>query len=157
INIGNADVILGFDVLGVANPENLKFASAERTTAVLNTNLTPTIDVIRSRAPLMGPEKMLEQINSVTRRGRYMAGDGNRLAEGLFGSHLAVNLFLVGVAYQGGLIPLSLQAIEQAIRLNEVDVEKNLQVFEWGRKYYHDAKSVEAVLTSAVPQVSAKF
>ena len=67
----------------------------------------------------------------------------------MFGSHLAVNLFMVGVAYQGGLIPLSLQAIEQAIRLNEVDVEKNLQVFEWGRKYYHDAKSVEEIAGAA--------
>ena len=152
INLGNADVILGFDLLGVANPEHLKFASPERTTALLNTNLTPTIDVIRSRAALVGPEHMLEQINSVTRRGRNIIVDGNRLAEGLFGSHMAVNLFLLGVAYQGGLIPLSLQSIEQAVRLNEVDVEKNLQVFEWGRKYYHDAKSVEEILTEFGPK-----
>ncbi len=155
INAGNADAILGFDLLGVANPEHLKFASPERTTALLNTNLTPTIDVIRSRATLAGPEHLLEKINSVTRRGRNIVVDGNRLAEGLFGSHLAVNLFLLGVAYQGGLIPLSLQAIEQAVRLNEVDVEKNLQVFEWGRKYYHDAKSVEDILTGASPTPAA--
>jgi indolepyruvate ferredoxin oxidoreductase len=156
INIGNADVILGFDLLGVANSDNIKFASAERTTAVLNTNLTPTIDVIRARTPLMGPERMLEKINSVTRRGRNIIVDGNRLAEGLFGTHLAVNLFMVGVAYQGGLIPLSIESIEQAIRLNEVDIEKNLQVFEWGRKYYHDAKSVEAILTGpSLKQVTA--
>jgi indolepyruvate ferredoxin oxidoreductase len=146
INIGNADVILGFDMIGVANPEHLKFASPERTTAVLNTNLTPTIDVIRGRAPMGGQSALLEKINSLTRRGRNVFVDGNRLAEGLFGSHLAVNLFMVGIAYQGGLLPLSLQAIEQAIRLNEVDVERNLQTFEWGRKYYHDAKSVEEFL-----------
>jgi indolepyruvate ferredoxin oxidoreductase len=157
INIGNADAIIGFDLLGVANPEHLKFASPDRTTAVLNTNLTPTIDVIRSRSPLIGPEKMLEQINSVTRRGRNIVIDATRLAEGLFGSHMAVNLFMVGVAYQGGLIPLSLTAIEQAIRLNEVDVEKNLQVFEWGRKYYHDAKSVEAALGSSAPKAAAEL
>ena len=157
INIGNADVILGFDLLGVASSENIKFASPERTAAVLNTNLTPTIDVIRSRAPLIGPERMLEQINGVTRRGRNIVVDGNRVAEGLFGSHMAVNLFMVGVAYQGGLIPLSLEAIEQAVRLNEVDVERNLQVFEWGRKYYHDAKSVEAILSGPSPQTKAPF
>jgi indolepyruvate ferredoxin oxidoreductase len=145
-NIGNADVILGFDVIGVASPEHLKFASPERTTAVLNSNLTPTIDVIRGRSPLAGSSALLEKINAVTRRGRNIFIDGNRVAEGLFGSHLAVNLFMVGVAYQGGLIPLSMNAIEQAIRLNEVDIEKNLQVFEWGRKYYHDAKSVEEFL-----------
>src|SRR5262249_25632059 len=32
------------------------------------------------------------------------------------------------------------------IRWNGVDIEKNLQVFEWGRKYYHDARSVEQFL-----------
>ncbi len=150
-------MIFGFDLLGVANPENIKFASPEKTTAVLNTNLTPTIDVIRSRAPLVGPERMLEQINSVTRRGRNIVVDANRLAEGLFGSHLAVNLFMVGVAYQGGLIPLSLESIEEAIRLNEVDVERNLQTFEWGRKYYHDAKSVEAIVAGPAPKTAQEF
>jgi len=157
INIGNADVILGFDMIGVANPEHMKFASPERTTAVLNTNLTPTIDVIRGRAPMGGSSALLEKINAVTRRGRNVFVDGNRVAEGLFGSHLAVNLFMVGIAYQGGLIPLSLQAIEQAVRLNEVDVEKNLQVFEWGRKYYHDAKSVEEFLAPRGSGVAAAF
>jgi indolepyruvate ferredoxin oxidoreductase len=93
----------------------------------------------------------------VTRRGRNVMVDGNRLAEGLFGTHLAVNLFMLGVAYQGGLIPLTLRAIDQAIRLNEVDVERNLLVFEWGRKYYHDAKSVEEIAGGAVPRPADPF
>jgi indolepyruvate ferredoxin oxidoreductase len=145
-NTGNADVILGFDLIGVATPELLKTASPDKTTAVLNTNVTPTIDAIRSRTPIAGPERMLEAVQIVTRRGRNIVVDGTRLAEGLFGSHMAVNLFMLGVAWQGGLIPLTLNAIEQAVRLNGVDVDRNLQVFTWGRKYYHDAASVEQLL-----------
>ncbi len=145
-NTGNADVILGFDLIGVANAELLKTAAPDKTTAVLNTNVTPTIDNIRSRAAIAGPERMLEAVQLVTRRGRNIVVDGTRLAEGLFGSHMAVNLFMLGVAWQGGLIPLTLNAIEQAVRLNGVDIEKNLQVFTWGRKYYHDAASVEQLL-----------
>jgi indolepyruvate ferredoxin oxidoreductase len=145
-NTGNADVILGFDLIGVANADLLKTASPDKTTAVLNTNVSPTIDTIRSRAPIAGPERMLEAVQLVTRRGRNIVVDGTRLAEGLFGSHMAVNLFLLGVAWQGGLIPLTLNAIEQAVRLNGVDIERNLQVFTWGRKYYHDAASVEQLL-----------
>ena len=145
-NIGNADVILGFDLIGVASAELLKTASPEKTTAVLNTNVTPTIDAIRSRAPIAGPERMLEAVQIVTRRGHNIVVDGTRLAEGLFGSHMAVNLFLLGVAWQGGLIPLTLASIEKAIQLNGVDIERNLQVFTWGRKYYHDAASVEQLL-----------
>lgn len=145
-NTGNADVILGFDLIGVANADLLKVASPEKTTAVLNTNVSPTIDNIRSRAPIAGPERMLEAVQIVTKRGHNIVVDGNRLAEGLFGSHMAVNLFLLGIAWQGGLIPLTLNAIEQAVRLNGVDIDRNLQVFAWGRKYYHDAASVEKLL-----------
>ncbi len=38
---------------------------------------------------------------------------------------MAVNIFLLGAAYQGGLIPISAEAIEEAIRLNKVDAERN--------------------------------
>jgi indolepyruvate ferredoxin oxidoreductase len=72
--------------------------------------------------------------------------DANRLAEGLFGSHLAGNLFLTGVAYQAGLIPIQLASIEKAIEWNGVEAEQNLRVFQWGRKYYQDAAWVEAQL-----------
>ncbi len=48
---------------------------------------------------------MLDLLNSVTNRGRNVLVDANRLAEGLFGSHMAVNMFMTGIAYQGGLIP----------------------------------------------------
>ena len=156
-NTGNADVILGFDLIGVANADLLKTASPEKTTAVLNTNVTPTIDTIRSRAPIAGPERMLEAVQLVTRRGRNIVVDGTRLAEGLFGSHMAVNLFLLGIAWQGGLIPLTLNAIEQAIRLNGVDIDRNLQVFTWGRKYYHDAASVEQLLSPKTEERVVEF
>src|ERR1035438_5193142 len=148
VNTGNADLILGFDLLGVVHPANLSTACAERTVAIVNSDVMPTIDNIRNRAPVSGPGQMLELVNSVTNRGRNIFLDANRLAEGLFGTHMAVNLFMMGVAYQGGLIPISLEAMEQAIEWNGVDIERNLQTFSWGRKYYEDAAFVES---NAVP------
>ena len=70
VNLGNADVILGFDLLGVVHADNLKTACAERTVAVVNTDLVPTMDSVRSRTPMAGGEKMLDLVNSVTVRGR---------------------------------------------------------------------------------------
>ena len=109
----------------MVSPENLKAASAEKTIAVINTDMVPTIDNIRARVPLSGPGRMLDIVNATTIRGRNLFVDANRLAEGLFGSHLAANIFLTGVAYQGGLIPVSAEAMEQAIGLNGVEAGKN--------------------------------
>jgi indolepyruvate ferredoxin oxidoreductase len=95
---------------------------------------------------------LVDVINSCTNRGRNLFVDATRLAEGLFSSHLAVNIFLLGVAYQGGLIPISAEAVVEAIRLNGVEVERNLQAFGWGRKYYEDAPWVEALLEWPHPQ-----
>jgi indolepyruvate ferredoxin oxidoreductase len=146
VNAGNADLILGFDLLGVMESKNLATASRDRTVAVINSDLVPTIDSIRNRQPLSGPGQMLDQVNSVTNRGRNIFVDANRLAEGLFGSHMAVNLFMTGIAYQGGLIPISLDAMQKAIEWNGVEIERNLQFFAWGRKYYEDAAWVESLL-----------
>ena len=148
VNAANADLILGFDLLGVVHPHNLSTACSDRTVAIVNTDVVPTIDTIRSRTPLGSQEKLLELVHSVTNRGRNIFVDANRLAEGLFGSHMAVNIFMMGVAYQGGLIPVSLQSLEQAIELNGVDIERNQQAFGWGRKYYEDAAWVESFVSS---------
>jgi len=148
INLGNADVILGFDLVGATSGDNLKCADPDRTTIVVNSSIVPTAENIRSRN-LLGPQALIDRVDQATQRGRNVYVDANRLAESLFGSHMAVNLFMTGVAWQAGLIPITLAAIEQAVQLNGVDIERNLQTFAWGRKYYQDAKWVESIATPA--------
>ncbi len=62
--------------------------------------------------------------------------DATRWAEELLGSHLFVNMFLTGFAWQAGLIPIRRAAIEEAITLNGVEVKGNLAAFAWGRSAY---------------------
>jgi indolepyruvate ferredoxin oxidoreductase len=155
IGYGNADVLLGFDLLGAANAENLRRALPSRTVAIVNTAEVPTGDAIRGKTPLAGPGRAVDIINSYTDRSRNVFVDASRIAEDLFASHLAVNMFLLGVAYQGGHIPLSAVAIEEAIRLNGAEVNRNVAAFLWGRKYYHDARSVEQILHPPKPAVPA--
>jgi indolepyruvate ferredoxin oxidoreductase len=147
VGYGNADLLLGFDLLGAGSAENMKRAHPSRTVAVVNTAEVPTGDAIRGGLRLAGPGAVVDAINSCTRKDRNLFLDASRLAEGLFGSHMAVNIFLLGAAYQGGLIPISQEAIEEAIRLNKVDAERNVQAFLWGRKYYQDAPAVESLLS----------
>lgn len=145
-NIGNADLILGFDLIGLSGTEHLKTATPGRTVAVVNSDLTPTLDSLRGRSTLTGSDRLVDRVNRATTPGRNLFIDGSRLAEGLFGSHMATNLFLTGVAWQAGLIPVSQKAMEQAIEWNGAGAERNLQVFNWGRRYFVDPKSVEQLL-----------
>ncbi len=146
INAGNADLILGFDLLGAAAPENMKTAREDSTVAVVNTAEIPTGDSIRAHTTL-GSERLIDLVDQATRPGHNLFLDASRLAEGLFGTHMAVNLFMLGAAWQAGLIPVSAASIEEAIRLNGVEAERNLKVFLWGRKYYQDAAFVENLLS----------
>ncbi|HUQ91873.1 MAG TPA: indolepyruvate ferredoxin oxidoreductase family protein [Bryobacteraceae bacterium] len=157
INTGNCDLILGFDLLGAANAENLKTANPERTAAVVNTSHVPTGEDIRKRQVLAGPERMVDVIKDHTRHGHNVYVDATRLAENLFGSHLSVNTFLMGVAFQAGLLPVTEAALKEAIRLNGVEVERNLQGLSWGRKYYVDAAGVEAYLKPAEEKPKLPF
>jgi indolepyruvate ferredoxin oxidoreductase len=153
IGCGNADLILGFDLLGAAHADNLSRLHPSHTVAVINTAEIATSDAVRGRGVLYGPGRMIDLIDACTRPGRNIYVDATRIAENLFASHLAVNVFLLGVAYQGGLIPLSAGSVEEAIRLNGIQVERNLQAFLWGRKYYLDARAVEDILKVPRPVV----
>ena len=59
--------------------------------------------------------------------------DATKLATGLMGDSIATNLFMVGFAYQRGLLPVGEAAILRAIELNGTAVESNKQSFRWGR------------------------
>jgi indolepyruvate ferredoxin oxidoreductase len=150
INAANADVILGFDLLGVAGSENLKCARPGHTAAVVNTAEIPIV----SRKAIAGPARLADAIDAACSPGRNVFVDANRLAEGLFGSHLSANVFLTGVAWQAGLIPISIDAIERAFRLNGVEVGRNLAALAWGRKYYEDASLVESLLMQHGPSAT---
>jgi indolepyruvate ferredoxin oxidoreductase len=70
------------------------------------------------------------------------------------GDSIASNLFMLGYAYQMGLIPLTSAAIEKAIELNGVAVNLNQQAFLWGRRAAFDLKAVQA---AANPQAVSVF
>ena len=56
---------------------------------------------------------------------------------------------MLGYAWQQGRVPLSHAALMRSIELNGVQVEKNKQAFEWGRRCAHDLASVKAQFAAA--------
>ena len=65
------------------------------------------------------------------------------------GDSIATNMFMLGYAWQKGLVPLGEEAIERAIELNGAAVEFNKAAFEWGRRAAVDLAAVERAATPA--------
>jgi hypothetical protein len=82
--------------------------------------------------------------------------DGTRLATALIGDAIATNLFMLGYAYQRGLVPLSLAALVRAIELNGVAIDDAKRSFAWGRLAAHDPARVEALAPTAPPFRNAR-
>jgi indolepyruvate ferredoxin oxidoreductase len=78
--------------------------------------------------------------------------DATRLALGLMGDSIATNLFMVGYAYQKGLLPVSEASILRSLELNGAAVESNKKSFHWGRLAAVDRAAVTA---AATPQQAA--
>jgi indolepyruvate ferredoxin oxidoreductase len=153
------DLLLGFDLLGAANPKNLMTADPERTVAVVSTTKVPTASMVTDtgvRFPSL--DRSLGAIAKATRGDELAAIDAQGLSEALFGDHMPTNTLLIGAAYQHGCLPISAEALEEAIRLNGAAVEKNLAAFRWGRAVIAQPELVEQVLHDAPepPEVSER-
>jgi indolepyruvate ferredoxin oxidoreductase len=81
--------------------------------------------------------------------------DSTAIATALLGDSIATNMFMLGYAYQKGLVPIGHEAIEQAIELNGAAVAMNLAAFRWGRRAAFDRASVEQLVAPADDKVVA--
>ncbi|MEW5705021.1 MAG: indolepyruvate ferredoxin oxidoreductase family protein [Pseudomonadota bacterium] len=136
IPAGEARLLLGCDLIVAASFESLAKTSAE-TTAIVNRHQTMTGDFTRSPDSAF-PERAMEAAIGEATAGKATFLDASRLATRLMGDAIATNLFLLGYAFQKGLVPLAAEAIRRAIELNGVAVAENLATFGWGRLAAHD-------------------
>jgi indolepyruvate ferredoxin oxidoreductase len=152
IAAGEAKLVLACDILTGVGDEAIAKMQKGVTKALVNTALVMPAEFTRN-ADLKFPLGSMEhEIRDAVAAGDSEFLDATRLATGLMGDSIATNLFMVGFAYQRGLIPLGEDAILRAIELNGAAVESNKQSFRWGRLAAVDPARVAA---AAVP-ASAK-
>lgn len=138
---GEADLVLGCDLIVTAGAEALERMDPRRTRVVLNTELAPTRDFARN--PDWAPDSASLQIRVRESVRDWVALPAAAIAADLMGDPVAANLFVLGVAWQKGWLPISRAAIEEAIALNGVSVQANLVSFGWGRVAAHDLARVD--------------
>ena len=143
---GGARTIIGCDLVVTGGQETLSKVTRGTTRAVVNTHETITGDFTRD-PDLAFPGDRVRQgiLEALGDKGvEFVAG--TEAAVGLMGDSIATNLFMLGYAYQKGLVPLASDAIERAIDLNGVAVEMSLRTFRWGRQAAHDPAAIETLL-----------
>jgi indolepyruvate ferredoxin oxidoreductase len=99
---------------------------------------------------------MEQQIADAVGAGRMDALAGTRIATALLGDSIATNLFMLGYAWQKGLIPLAEASLIGAIEKNGAAVKMNISAFRWGRRAAVDLAAVEHAARPRVAPSSAR-
>lgn len=151
ISTGGADLLLGDDLVVSASPEGLDKIAKGRTQVVMNSHEAITGHFTQNPNSIFPRQAMEADLIKAAGKGRCDFVDATLLATSLMGDAITTNLFLVGYALQKGYIPVSLEALKEAIRLNGVAVSMNLQALDWGRLAAIDPQAVAAFAQKEVP------
>ncbi|MBO9523105.1 MAG: indolepyruvate ferredoxin oxidoreductase family protein [Nocardioidaceae bacterium] len=152
IGRGEADLYLGCDVLVAATDGYLTVAAPERTVAVVSTAEVPTGAMVTDTTVAF-PEagETSGRIRAASREERSRFLDARRLTKDLFDDDQFANVFLVGVAFQLGALPVEAAKIEEAIGINGVQAARNVQAFRRGRQYVADRAALDAAVAALSP------
>ncbi|WP_290887486.1 indolepyruvate ferredoxin oxidoreductase family protein [Arenimonas sp.] len=146
IAAGEADLVLGCDMVVVNDYWALSKIRADRTEVVINDYQAMPGPFTRQPDMQFPAAGIVEAIRTALGGREPLQVAATEIATALMGDAIATNLFMLGVAWQRGLVPISFEAIERAIELNGAAVEMNKTAFAWGRL---SAINPEAVLEAA--------
>jgi len=155
IEPARADTLIGCDLVVSSSPKASITYQKGHTRALVNTAEMLTGDFIRHRDANLRVDARLAAIGDALGEGNLSAVDANRLAGRLMGDTIYANVLMTGCAWQQGLIPVSLAALERAIELNGIKIDANKQAFTWGRIAAHDPEAIERLLGSGARDYDA--
>jgi indolepyruvate ferredoxin oxidoreductase len=141
IPTGEADLVLGCDMLTAAAPDAISKMHPGRTFALVNTFEQPT-GAFAQDPEWAYPADQVRALLAEAVSGHAEFVDATSVATRLLGDAIAANLFMLGMAWQKGRIPLSEEAILKAIEINAVAVKANHAAFRWGRRAALDLAGV---------------
>ncbi|MCE0523220.1 MAG: 2-oxoacid:acceptor oxidoreductase family protein [Methylacidiphilales bacterium] len=147
IPYGKADLMLGVDILEAArgiDPKGNLRVGGRKTRAIINRQKTPTINTLLGTDDFC-VETLEEALRQNTDAGGYFSADVSELSERVFGTKLYANVIMLGIAFQRGELPLSLESLEYGIQetMGSAATE-NWLAFKLGRKIARDASASPA-------------
>ncbi len=146
---GEADALIGGDLVVSAGAKTLGLTKRGRTGAVVNGHEIITGEFTRD-TEFQLPFDQLRVALEARMQDRLAIFDATELARIAMGDSIFSNMMILGAAWQQGLLPLPHDAIEEAIRLNGAAVERNLRAFEIGRWAVVHPAEAAALITPKV-------
>ena len=147
IGIAGASVIIGADLLVTADGDCLSKIRKGETKILLNTHKAQTGEFTHKPDWSIPGTKIEDSIAKICGKDNLLSLDATQIATALMGNSIATNMFMLGHAWQSGLIPLSQESIMKAIELNGVAIKMNQQSFIWGRRAAWNLEKVEELAT----------
>ncbi|RKT98857.1 indolepyruvate ferredoxin oxidoreductase family protein [Burkholderia sp. Nafp2/4-1b] len=148
IAAGGADLVLGCDMIVAGDPKTLAATRRGHTRVLINTHEMMPGAFTRHTDMQFPGEALRSNINDAVGADCAEFIDAGRFATSLVGDSIGANMFMLGFAYQRGLIPLSAASINSAIDINGAATKMNRESFRWGRLAAMDADSVSRVVAS---------
>ena len=142
---GGAKLVLGCDFVVSASQKTMD-TTREGTRMVVNTHQQMTGDFTRNTNIQFPAQSLKRTITKGVGEANAEFVEATRIATALTGDSIATNLFMLGYAFQKGLVPVSSDAINKAIELNGAAVKMNQAAFLWGRRAAVDLAALERLI-----------
>jgi indolepyruvate ferredoxin oxidoreductase len=149
IAAGEANAVIGCDMIVAASDEAIAKMRSGHTRAVINVDVAPTGGFTHDPDLAVPRNDMADAIGEACGPEATDFVEAGELATSLLGDSIATNLFMMGFAWQKGLVPVGREAIHAAIELNATAVDSNKAAFEWGRRAAVDLAGVRKAAAPA--------
>ena len=145
-----ADLVIGCDLVAAGNRKVLGAMRRDETGLIVNTAALFPGEFARDADFDLPTSRLKKVLRDTAGEGaRFL--DATKIATTLLGTSLAANMFLLGHAWQQGLVPLAEHSILRAITLNGEAIAMNRDAFAWGRRAAAFPSEVDGIVEAAHP------
>ncbi len=149
---GEAHALIGGDLVVSAGSKTLGLTQSGKTGAVVNSHEIITGDFTRD-TEFHIPSDQLELALRARLKDAVSLFDATELSRAVMGDSIFSNMMIFGAVWQRGLLPVSYQAILDAIELNGAAVDRNKRAFEIGRYAVLHPEEVSDILKPSVVEL----
>ncbi len=153
VAVGEADAVIGGDLVVTAGSATLGLMKQGRTRAVVNSHEIITGDFTRNTEFTVPTARLELALQARLGEDNVQFFDVSALSRLLLGDSIYSNMMILGAAWQQGLVPISREAILRAVELNGAFVDGNKRAFDLGRWAVRHPDDAAEVLTQAAPNI----